>query len=87
MSLAPGARGRAQTQATDGLYYVCLVRARALGVPWYGWCAQGGGFAFDAGCALGRRLPPPAAAHDGDEGSEEEDADMMEEVDDEFDFE
>lgn len=47
--------GRAQQQDADQLYYVCIVRARALGTPLYGYrCLANGQLHYD-GVDAGRR--------------------------------
>ena len=60
--------GRAQQQDADQLYYVCIVRARALGTPLYGYrCLANGQLHYD-GVDAGRR-----DAEEAEPSSEEDD--------------
>ena len=69
--------GRAQTQAADNRFYVCLAHLNATGKPWYGFSPSdnGRGLVFDSRGALAG-----AAARLG--GSSESESDSSEDEDD-----
>ncbi len=75
--------GRAQSQASDERFYVCLAHVCAKGRPWYGFTPsqEGRSLAFDARDALAGAAAPPfggsseSEADSDTSGAEDEDDD------------
>lgn len=80
--------GRAQSQAADDRYYVCLAHVCATGRPWYGFSPSQDGLSlsFDARSALAGAAAPPfggSSESEADSGtSDDEDDEDDEPVDD-----